>query len=396
MNIYITGLGCISPLGLNTEENLSQLREERDGLVKSEYLESKYKCEKFFGEVKVSTFSLLEKVDITNKKGLTRTDALAFIAFDEAIKHAGLQKKDIGTADTAFISASTVGGMCLTDELYRDANLRGTDSDYTQSYNCAAHTLRITKEYGLKGITNTINTACSSSANAIMTGMKLIRTGRVKRAIVGGVDSLAKYTVNGFNALQILTDKKCRPFDVAREGLNLGEAAAYLVMEAEDICTGKIKYARILGAGNTNDAYHSSSMSDTADGVTSCMIDAISDGKISKEDIDYINAHGTGTQNNDIVELTGFNTVFETIPPYSSTKSYTGHTLGAAGALEAIFSILSLTHNEIYPSLRVTNPIPDYNTTPVVRYTKGITINTVLSNSYGFGGNCTSLIFTKP
>ncbi len=394
MDIYVTGLGCISPLGFNVEENHLQLKTERDGLVKSKYLESKYKSEKFFGEVKMDTSSLLQKVNIPNKKGLTRTDALAFIAFDEAIHHAGLLKKDINDSSTAFISASTVGGMCLTDELYRDSNLHGKNSEYAQSYNCAAHTLRITKEYQLKGFTNTINTACSSSANAIMIGMKLIRTGRAKRAIVGGVDSLAKYTVNGFNALQILTDKKCTPFDVAREGLNLGEAAAYIVLEAEDVCIGKTKYAKILGAGNTNDAYHASAMSETADGVTACILEAIADSKISKEAINYINAHGTGTQNNDQVELTGFHNVFANIPPFSSTKSYTGHTLGAAGSLEAVYSILSIVNNEMYPSLRVTNAIPDCHKMLVMQYTNDIEINTVLSNSYGFGGNCTSLIFS--
>jgi len=394
MNVYVTGLGCVSPLGLNLEENLSQLRAERDGLVKSKYLESRYKDEKFFGEVNLSTPALLQSIRIASKKGLTRTDALAFMAFEEAILHAGLAESEISESSTAFISASTVGGMCLTDELYKDSTLQRPYSEYANAYNCSAHTLRIVKEYEIKGITNTINTACSSSANAIMTGMKLIRSGRVKRAIVGGVDSLAKYTVNGFNALQILTDKKCTPFDVDREGLNLGEAAAYLVLEADDVCQSKTKYAKVLGAGNTNDAYHTSSMSDTADGVTACILEAISDSCIAKQEIDYINAHGTGTPNNDLVELTGFSNVFETIPPYSSTKSYTGHTLGAAGALEAIYSILSIIHNEVYPSLRVTKPIPNFNTRPVAQYTKNTDVNTVLSNSYGFGGNCTSLIFS--
>ncbi|MCU4155832.1 beta-ketoacyl-[acyl-carrier-protein] synthase family protein [Carboxylicivirga sp. A043] len=395
MNIFVTGLGCISPLGFNLKENLAQLRAEQDGLVRSEYLESRYKSEKFYGEVKMDTSSLLDRINVSCKKGLTRTDALAFVAFDEAINHAGLTKTEVESHDTAFISASTVGGMCLTDELYRDANLNTETSEYSGSYNCAAHTLRITKEYKIKGITNTINTACSSSANAIMLGLKLIRSGRVKRAIVGGADSLAKYTVNGFNALQILSDKKCTPFDSERDGLNLGEGAAYIVLEAEEACLSKEKYARLLGAGNTNDAFHTSSMSDTADGVTACIRQALQDGGMAENDIDYINAHGTGTQNNDQVELTGFSNVFKSIPPFSSTKSYTGHTLGAAGSLEAIYSILSIKHNEIYPSLRVSNAIAGFDVSPVAGYTNDITINTVLSNSYGFGGNCTSLLFGK-
>ncbi|MCG8580376.1 MAG: beta-ketoacyl-[acyl-carrier-protein] synthase family protein [Bacteroidales bacterium] len=396
MNIFVTGLGCISPLGFNLDENLTQLRAGKDGLVRSEYLESSYKNKKFFGEVKKDTASLLKQISVTDKKGLTRTDALAFIAFKEATEQAQLQKEEIESVETAFISASTVGGMCLTDELYRDANLKTYTSDYAESYNCSAHTLRIIKEYNIKGITNTINTACSSSANAIMLGMKLIKTGRVKRAIVGGVDCLAKYTVNGFNALQILSDSKCSPFDTGRDGLNLGEGAAYLVLESEELCIDKPKYARVLGAGNTNDAFHTSSMSDTADGVIACIQEALSDGGVRADKIDYINAHGTGTQNNDQVELTGFKAVFNTIPLFSSTKSYTGHTLGAAGALEAIYSILGIMHNEVYPSLRVKEAIPGFDTQPVANLISDKEINTVLSNSYGFGGNCTSLLFARP
>ncbi|WP_430817705.1 beta-ketoacyl-[acyl-carrier-protein] synthase family protein [Carboxylicivirga sp. RSCT41] len=396
MDIFVTGLGCISPLGFNTEQNLARLRAEKDGLVRSEYLESAYKDKKFFGEVKMNTPTLLDQLDLADRKGLTRSDALAFAAFNEAVRHAQLKKEEIESVDTAFISASTVGGMCLTDELYRDANLNTDTSEYTESYNCAAHTLRIVEEYQLKGISNTINTACSSSANAVMMGMKLIRSGRVKRAVVGGVDSLAKYTVNGFNALQILSDDKCRPFDKGRDGLNLGEGAAYLVLESEEVCNDKVKFARVLGAGNTNDAYHTSSMSETADGVIACIQAALSDAGLTQDKVDYINAHGTGTQNNDQVELTGFRAVFEAIPPFSSTKSYTGHTLGAAGALEAIYSILGLMHNEIYPSLRVSELIDGFNAQPVATYTSNTEINTVLSNSYGFGGNCTSLLFGRP
>ncbi len=395
MQIYVTGLGCINPLGLNVAESLLQLREEKDGLTHSQFLDSKYKTEKFFGEVKASTESLLQTLEPLNSYGFTRTDILALIAFKEAIAQANLSPEEVSSPTTAFISASTVGGMCMTDELYRDSNLQTEASEYVHSYNCAAHTLKIAKLYNIKGITNTINTACSSSANAIMMGMRMIRTGRAKRVIVGGVDSLSKYTVNGFNALQILSNEKCKPFDNDRSGLNLGEAAAYLVLEAEDICSNKTKIAKILGAGNTNDAFHTSSMSETADGITACINEAIADSKISSSDIDYINAHGTGTQNNDIVELTGFKAVFKTIPPYSSTKSFTGHTLGAAGALESIFSILSIVNQEIYPSLRVQNPIPNFTPIAVTNYSKNEKINTVLTNSYGFGGNCTSLIFSN-
>lgn len=245
----------------------------------------------------------------------------------------------------------------------------------------------------MKGISDTINTACSSSANAIMLGARLIKSGRADRAIVGGVDSLAKYTVNGFNALQILSAGKCTPFDEHRDGLNLGEAGAYLVLEADAICRSKTRLAQITGYGNTNDAFHTSSMSDDAIGVTQCIAAALRHAGLAPDAVSYINAHGTGTLNNDAVELTGFSNIFPHIPPYSSTKSYTGHTLGAAGALEAIFSIASIMYQEIYPSLRVASPIQGFEP-PVREYRANAGITHVLSNSYGFGGNCTSLLFS--
>lgn len=394
MKIYITGLGCISSIGLNVEDNLQSLRSETDGLSYSNYLNSKYATLKYFGEVNLDTEDLRRKLNLTHIKGLTRTDVLAISAFREAIGDAKLSASEISADDTAFISASTVGGMCMTDQLYKDSNLVSAASDYVRSYSTAAHTLLIAKEYHIKGVTGTINTACSSAANAIMLGMRLIRSGRVKRAIVGGSESLAKYTVNGFNSLQILSDQKCLPFDNTRNGLNLGEAAAYIVLESDETCKNKRKYATLVGAGNSNDAFHASSMSDNALGVTKCMEFALDDAKISPDKIGYINAHGTATPNNDSIELIGFSNVFSQVPPFSSTKSYTGHTLGASGALEAIYSVFSLFYNEIYPSLRSAD-LPENSASLVRKYKKADNLEFVMSNSYGFGGNCTSLIFQK-
>jgi 3-oxoacyl-(acyl-carrier-protein) synthase len=173
-----------------------------------------------------------------------------------------------------------------------------------------------------------------------MLGARLIKSGRARRAIVGGVDSLAKYTVNGFNSLKILSDAPCKPFDEDRDGLNLGEGAAYLVLEAENVVGDKKIYAEVAGYGNANDAHHPSAMSDEATGAIRSMREAVESAGIGFDLIGYINAHGTGTQNNDGVELTGMAALFEKIPPFNSTKSYTGHTLGAAGAIEAVYSIL--------------------------------------------------------
>ncbi len=395
MKVFITGFGCISPIGINFPENLKSLQSEKDGLGKSHFLNSLYASKKYFGEVKVDTPQLQKELLFENVEGLTRTDLLAFTAFREAVKNAGLTHDEISSADTAFISASTVGGMCNTDDIYKDANFKSTSNEFVNSYPYSRHTLRIVSLYGLKGFTDTINTACSSSSNALMMGMRLIQSGRIKRAIVGGAESLAKFTVNGFNSLQILAEDKCKPFDCSRDGLNLGEGAAYLVMEAEDVCSGKEHWGRITGSGNSNDAFHTSTLSDNATGVIKCMQLALSDAHISAGQVNYINAHGTGTQNNDQVELTGFSSIFPVIPPFSSTKSYTGHTLAASGAIEAVFCLLSMKYNELYPSLNVANPLEGCGSSLVRKYTTGIEVNYIMSNAYGFGGNCTSLIFSK-
>ncbi|MCK4408420.1 MAG: beta-ketoacyl-[acyl-carrier-protein] synthase family protein [Bacteroidales bacterium] len=393
--VFVTGMGVISSIGKDIKKNSESLRNGNSGINKPKFFQSKYASSFFFGEVNISNRSLKEQLGLSEEKGLTRTDLFAFKAFDEAINDAKLSKEEISSFDTALISASTIGGMCLTDQLYEDANLKSESSEYLASYGCSAHTLRLIKKYNIKGFTNTINTACSSSANSIMFGSRLIKSGRVKRAIVGGTDSLAKYTVNGFNALKILSESPCKPFDEHRCGLTLGEGAAYLVLESEEVVSNKNTYARVSGYGNANDAFHTSTISDNAVGVISAISQALKSANLDPNKIDYINTHGTGTENNDFVELTGLSKIFNKIPPYNSTKSYTGHTLGAAGAIESIFSILSIINNELYPSLNINTPISQFNLSPVKKYETGVDINYVLSNSFGFGGNCTSLIFSK-
>lgn len=391
--VLVTGMGMISAIGNDVRENHEALRSGRSGIGEVAFFESLYASQLPFGEVKLSNDELKKLQQLETSTGYTRTCLLADKAFTEAIADAVLTQGQLSSFDTALISASTVGGMCLTDQLYQDANHKSEGSEYLESYGCSAHTLKLVKRHRIKGFTDTINTACSSSANAIMLGARLIRSGRVKRAIVGGVDSLAKYTVNGFNALKILSESHCKPFDVNRNGLNLGEGAAYLVLEAEELAAGKKVYAEIAGFGNANDAHHPSAMSDDAIGAIQCMREAIRSAGIETSQIGYVNAHGTGTQNNDQVEFFGMTELFDRMPPYSSTKSFTGHTLGAAGAVEAIFSILGIVHSELFPGLNVAEPISGSENAPVSEWQGGYKLNYVLSNSFGFGGNCTSLVF---
>ena len=381
--IFITGMGAISSIGSTVDEHLNALRSGKCGIKKAHFFQSRYAENLVFGEVPFSDHQLKEINNIIHQKEFTRTTVLALNAFKEAINQAGIPTELLKSDRTAFISSSTVGGMCYTDELYSDANLKAVPSNYVRSYEGSDHTLRITKMFEIGGIIDTINTACSSSANAIYLGARLIQTGRADRVIVGGSDSIAKYTVNGFNSLMILSDQACKPFDENRSGLSLGEGAAYLVLESEDSACNKPKIAELTGFGNSNDAFHPSTISDNAIGPILSMELALKMAEINPNLIDYINAHGTGTVNNDITETYALNTVFQKVPPYNSTKSYTGHTLAAAGSLEAILSILSLKNNELYPSLRCEMPIKTQVSKPISEFEKRELIN-VMSNSLIF------------
>ena len=387
-------MGLISAIGETVEENRDALQHARSGIGHIRFYHTAYAGKLPTAEVKSSTEELNKRLFGKPDPSITRTALLALHAASEAIHDSGLTSTELSSPETALIGASTVGGMCLTDELYHDATTSGEGTPYLASYDYASVTLAIQQRFGITGEVGTINTACSSSANAIIYGARLIRHGFARRAIVGGAESLAKFTINGFNALNILSSKHCAPFDRDRNGLNLGEGAAFLVLEREEDLKGKKTYACLTGFGNKNDAYHPSSNSPDGLGPFLSMKEAMENSGLNTKDISYINAHGTGTENNDETESHAMIRLFENPPPFSSTKSFTGHTLGAAGAVEAVYSILSLVHQEIYPSLSFQNPIPETGLIPVLQYAKQ-EIRHVMSNSFGFGGNCSTLIFSK-
>jgi 3-oxoacyl-(acyl-carrier-protein) synthase len=387
-------MGLISAIGDSVEENRHSLQHARSGIGDIRFYQTAYAGILPAAEVKISTHDLNKKLFGKPNDSITRTSLLALHATAEAIQDSGLSKEEIESTETALVGATTVGGMCLTDELYSDALAKDKGTPYLSSYDYASVTMAIQQRFGILGEISTINTACSSSANAILYGARLMRHGFAKRVIVGGAESLAKFTINGFNSLNILSSKPCAPFDRDRSGLNLGEGAAFLVMEKEEDLHGKKTYARLSGFGNKNDAYHPSSNSPEGLGPYLAMKEALDNSGLTADEIGYINAHGTGTENNDETESRAMIRLFENVPPFSSTKSFTGHTLGAAGAIEAAYSILNLVHQEIYPSLSFLNPIEETGLVPV-RHFSSKPINHVMSNSFGFGGNCSTLIFSK-
>ncbi len=379
-------------MGNSLHENHRGLIAGKNALTRLELFPTKYAETRYFGEVKLTDENLRKELVLTDK-GISRTSLLALKAMSEAITHSQLQNSRLESKNTAIIGANTVGGMCHTSEFLHDSTSLDNPSIYISSYDNGSVTRFLQNQFGIKGISNTINTACSSGANAIAYGAELINAGLADRAIVGGVDTLAKFTINGFNSLHILSPEICRPFDNFRQGLNLGEAAAFLVLEKEEDAIGKEIYGLLTGWSNTNDAYHASSISDNGDGPYLAMKRALEMAELQPSGISYVNAHGTATENNDITESRAMMRLFENVPPFSSTKSYIGHTLGAAGAVEAVYSLLSLKHQELYPNLQFEEAIPETGLLPVKQYQRA-EVRHVLSNSFGFGGNCSSLIFS--
>jgi 3-oxoacyl-[acyl-carrier-protein] synthase II len=396
--VFITGIGIISAIGTGVDEVLASLLSERSGIGEITLLDTIHKGKIPIAEVRKSTQELLVMTGNSEKKNLTRTALLGMIAAKEAMTSSKID--DVTLYRTGLISANTVGGMDRSELFYREFlgnNKKGRLIDIV-NHDCGDSTERIAEYTGIRDLLTTVSTACSSSANSIMFGANLIKTGHLDRVIAGGTDSVTKFTLNGFNTLMILDKTGCRPFDENRAGLTLGEGAAFIVLESEDIVfkEGKNVLCELAGYGNANDAFHQTASSPEGIGATLAMTKALDMSRLNPGEIDYINVHGTGTQNNDLSEGVALEKIFGGhVPLFSSTKSYTGHTLGAAGAVEAVISILSIMNLCIFPNLNWVTPMKELSISPVIKLQRNVKINTVLSNSFGFGGNNSTLIFKR-
>lgn len=397
--VLITGMGMITALGNTVPQNLSALLEEKQALGFPEILHTRHRKEVMVGEVKMSNEALSAALDIT-AVGFSRTTLLGIYALREALSC--LSKEERGERKVAFINATTVGGMSDVENLYADMISPDTEGyflSYIDSLDCADCTHRIAGYFGLKGFQTTISTACSSSANAIQMGARMIENGEADIAICGGTDALTRFTLNGFSALKNIDKQLTRPFDQHRNGLNLGEGAAYLILESEASARSRnaVAVAAVAGYGNTNEAHHPTAPSPDGAGAKRTMEEALQVAGIGSDAIDYINAHGTATMGNDLSEGNAIESLFgKTSHPYfSSTKAYTGHTLAASGALEAIYCCLAIQHSFIPPNLRFETPMEDINITPQKALLRNIPVQYALSNSFGFGGNNVSLVLKK-
>ena len=396
--IYITGCGICSALGIGKEATWEAISRMRSGIGEMHYLATAHRTLPV-GEVPLDEAELRRRLDIPPDEVSTRTELLGRLALLEAVEESGLGPWLQRDNRIALISGTTVGGMDKSEMYFRDFLENDTRNAYIATHDCGACTEMIAAAAGHFDRITTISTACSSAANAILTGSAWLRTGQCEVAVVGGSECITKFHLNGFRTLMILDEKPCRPFDASRAGLNLGEGAAYLVLATGPALEkyGMKPLFRLSGCGNACDAFHQTASSPEGDGAFLAMQEALRESGLQPADIGYINAHGTGTPNNDLSEGLAIERLFgpSSVPPVSSTKAFTGHTTSASGSIEAVLSLMVLEHQQIPVNLRYTRRTEGLSFDAATSPQPPAGIRHVLSNSFGFGGNDTSCIFSK-
>lgn len=397
MNIVVTGKGIVSAIGLNSAQVLKSLQQGRSGIATMKHLPSVHK-ELPVGEVDLSAGQMKALAGVPASETASRTTLMGIMAVKQALTEAGITagSHSSGTMPrVVLISGTTVGGMDLTEANF-DKLESGDDCDFFREHDCGSCTRHIANHFGLFYDVTTISTACSSAANAMMLGARLIKAGKADIVVAGGTEALSRFHLNGFNSLMILDHEQCRPFDATRTGLNLGEGAAFVVLESEEsaLRRGAAVQAYLTGYGNACDAFHQTASSPDGEGAFLAMTAALDTAGITPDDVSYVNAHGTGTPNNDQSESAALTRVFgANMPPVSSTKSFTGHATSAAGAIEAVICLLAMQHGFIPANLGWSHPMPD-GITPCMGKS-GVVLDHVLCNSFGFGGNDTALLFSR-
>ena len=414
MNIQVAGYGIISAIGNDAQSVLRSLKEKQTGIGPMRYLDSSHK-ELPVGEVKLSNEEMTQMLGLDGKDSHSRTVLMGAIAIRQALENANI---DLKGKRVVVINGTTVGGMDVTERYFLQMREQDDLLPLIEKHDCGSSTREMADLAGLsEAEVCTISTACSSAANAIILGSEMLKMGEADIVIAGGTESLSKFHLNGFNTLMILDKEQCRPFDKTRTGLNLGEGAAFVVLTRTLVKSEELRVKNesnkqgsegnsdsslftlrsslfIRGYGNRCDAFHQTASSENGEGAFLAMSDALQMAGLKPQDIQYINAHGTGTPNNDASESAAIRRVFgDSIPPVSSTKGFTGHTTSAAGAIEAVISILALQHGFVPANLGWKTQDSDC-ITPSMGSGK-YPISNVLCNSFGFGGNDSALIISK-
>lgn len=393
--IFITGAGVVSAIGVGQAETVASLLNERTGIGAMKYLASSHR-DIPVGEVKLSNAEMMQLLGIADDIHLTRSALLGRLALREALQSAQIVGEDSKFYNVHFVSSTTVGGMDRREVFHAEES----NCDFTHAliatHNCADCTEMIAEPFGPFASMATISTACSSATNAIITGANMLRCGMADIVVAGGTECLSLFHLNGFNSLMILDSEQCKPFDRDRAGLNLGEGAAYVVLERANSARqrGIMPLCKLSGYGNACDAFHQTASSPDGEGAFLAMKKALTMAGMKPSDIQYINAHGTGTPNNDESESCAIRRVFgDKVPPVSSTKSFTGHTTSASGSIEAVFCILALQHQFLPVNINWHIPM-DNGIVPVTDSHPKEPIRNIMSNAFGFGGNDSSIILS--
>lgn len=397
--VVITGLGVISALGPNVESFTAGLRRGQSALGKLTLFDPSGCRSEKVGQAPEPTFPSA----LTLPMRTSRPDRFGIYAALSAVEQAGLSSDALRHGAVLF--GTGCGGAEETESYLRQVLAGGHPaSGGLVAHQPAAVTDLVARILGANGPRATIMTACSSSAIAISQARDLIALGHAEVAVCGGAEGLCRLTMAGFSALRATSKDLCRPFDAERTGLNLGEGAAALVLESPQHAKkrGARPLARLIGAGLSCDAYHMTAPHPQGAGALCAMQAACTDAGILPEAVGYINMHGTGTLHNDAAETAAVRQLFGDRSgqvPISSIKSMVGHTLGAAGAIEAIASVLSLCHGFLPPTANLENPDPAFGPPSHFDFIRGASreqaVDVVMSSSLAFGGNNAVLIFAR-
>jgi 3-oxoacyl-[acyl-carrier-protein] synthase II len=405
--VVVTGLGAVLPNGIGVEEAWKNTCEGKSGIGLITRFDTSSFQTKIAGEIK--GFNPEEYLD---RKEIRRMDLFiqyAIAASKMAVDDAGLEIKDPNSDRVGVIIGTGLGGLPTIEE-YHKVLLEKGPSKITPFFipkliaNMASG--HVAMHFNAKGPNSCVVTACATGAHSVGDAFRTIQYGDADVMITGGTEAnITPLCVGGFNVMKAIStrnhqpEKACRPFDRERDGFVISEGSGVLVLEELDFALrrGARIYAELIGFGMNGDAYHITAPSPNGEGAAKCMRRALEDAGISPEDVDYINAHGTSTQLNDLAETLAIKTVFPGRAyeiPISGTKSMTGHLLGAAGSTEAIFSILTLRDGIIPPTINLENPDPQCDLDYVPNESREKDVNIVMSNSFGFGGTNAVLILS--
>ena len=406
--VVITGIGIVSPIGLDAVTTWDSLINGRGGIDNITLFDASAHTTKFAAEVK--NFDPNKYIDRKLVRRMDRFTQLAVAASQEALRDSNLQIDDSNRNEISVMVGSGIGGLGTLSEQLKILNEKGPDrvspflipmmiSDMAGA--------QISINIGAKGANVCSTSACSSGSDAIGNAYEILKRGDGVAIITGGAEAvITPIGVAGFNAARALSTRNddpkhaCRPFDATRDGFVIGEGAAILVLETLEFAKqrGAHILAEIIAYGASSDAYHITSPTESGEGAVRAMKMALRKGEVAPTEIDYINAHGTSTELNDRVETKAIKTVFGDYAykvPISSTKSMTGHMIGAAGAIEAAICVLTIQNGIIPPTINYANPDPECDLDYVPNVARQANVRTALSNTFGFGGHNSCLIIRK-